>query len=348
MNLEQLGWKEIFGELHEHTAVARVISEHRQKYKLFDGQLELTGEVSGKFQYQASVKSDYPSVGDWVIIEKIQNENKAIIQKVLPRFSQFARQSAGDKTEEQIVAANIDAVFLVMALNNDFNIRRLERYLLLAYDSGAQPVIVLTKRDLCDDVDQKVTEVEKIAFGIPIITVNNITGEGIEDLRVFLTEGKTISLLGSSGVGKSSLLNAILGETKQLTQEVREDDDRGKHTTTHRELFFIPQGGMIIDTPGMREIQLWSGEGDIGTTFADIDQLAQHCKFSNCVHEHEPGCAVHLAIQNGELTEDRLTSYRKLLKELAYAERKQDASLARLERAKWKKVSKLMNTKSYK
>ncbi|MDQ0201209.1 ribosome small subunit-dependent GTPase A [Neobacillus ginsengisoli] len=348
MNLKQLGWKEAFGELKENTIVARVISEQRQFYKLHDGIHELIGEVSGKFQFQANVKSDYPSVGDWVIIEPLKNENKAIIQKVLPRISQFSRQSAGDKTEEQIVAANIDFVFLVMALNNDFNIRRLERYLLVAYDSGASPIIVLTKKDLCNDLSAKIAAVEEIAFGVPIFTVNSTNGEGIEDIKNIVSEGKTVSLLGSSGVGKSTLLNALLGEMKQLTQGVREGDDRGKHTTTHRELFFLPNGGMVIDTPGMRELQLWGGEEHISSTFSDVDELAKFCKFSDCTHESEPGCAVNLALQNGELDQVRLTSYRKLKRELAYVERKQDASLARLEREKWKKIHKIMNTKSYK
>ncbi|QKE72581.1 ribosome small subunit-dependent GTPase A [Arthrobacter citreus] len=348
MNLEQLGWKESFGEMDQNTVVARVISEQRQIYKLHDGESELTGEVSGKFQFQANVKSDYPSVGDWVVIEPLNGENKAIIQKVLPRLSQFSRQSAGIKIEEQVVAANIDYVFLVMALNNDFNIRRLERYLLVAYDSGASPIIVLTKKDLCTDLPGKMEEVEEIAFGVPIFSVNSTNGEGIEELKQLISFGKTVSLLGSSGVGKSTLLNALIGELKQITQDVREGDDRGKHTTTHRELFFLPSGGMVIDTPGMRELQLWGGEEHISSTFTDVEELAKSCKFSDCTHSKEPDCAVNRAIENGDLEPERLTSYRKLMKELAYAERKQDASLARQEREKWKKVSKMMNSKSYK
>lgn len=348
MNLEQLGWKETFGEQNENTVVARVISEQRQIYKLHDGENELVGEVSGKFQFQAKFKSDYPSVGDWVIIEPLKNENKAIIQQVLPRFSQFSRQSAGLKTEEQVVAANIDFVFLVMALNNDFNIRRLERYLLVAYDSGANPIIVLTKKDLCNDLSVKISMVEEIAYGVPIYSVNSTNGEGIDEIKDIVSEGKTVSLLGSSGVGKSTLLNALLGESKQATAGVREGDDRGKHTTTHRELFFLPSGGMIIDTPGMRELQLWGGDEHISSTFSDVDEFAKSCKFSDCKHESEPGCAVQLAIQNGELEQVRLASYRKLMKELAYAERKQDANLARLEREKWKKIHKMHNSKSFK
>lgn len=348
MNLEQLGWKESFGVIEQTITVARVISEQRQLYKLNDGFNELNGEVSGKFQFQANFKNEFPSVGDWVVIEPLPGENKAIIHKVLPRMSQFSRQSAGLKTEEQIVAANIDFVFLVMALNNDFNIRRLERYLLVAYDSGASPIIILTKKDLCEDLQKRISEVEEIALGVPIFTVNSTNGDGIDEIKGIITEGKTVTLLGSSGVGKSTLLNALLGEEKQSTQGVREGDDRGKHTTTHRELFFLPSGGMVIDTPGMRELQLWGGEEHISSTFSDIDELALQCKFTDCKHINEPGCAVNKAIEDGLLDSSRLNNYRKLLKELAYAERKQDANLARLDKDKWKKISKMMNTKSYK
>ncbi|MBP0725881.1 ribosome small subunit-dependent GTPase A [Bacillus sp. RG28] len=348
MNIEQLGWREEYGIIEDQYEVARVISEQRKLYKLHNGDSELVGEVSGKFEFEAKMKSEFPAVGDWVLIEKLASEQKAIIKKVLPRISQFSRQAAGGKTEEQIVAANIDFVFIVMALNNDFNIRRLERYLLVAYESGANPIIILTKKDLCLDLDEKLQLVDEIAFGVPIYSVNSLDGEGISEIRDLITEGKTVSLLGSSGVGKSTLLNALLGDQIQITQGVREGDDRGKHTTTHRQLFFLPDHGMVIDTPGMRELQLWSGENHLDSTFSDIDELANQCKFSDCQHKNEPGCAVQKAIEENRLDAQRLTSYRKLQRELAYAERKQDASLARVQKEKWKKVHKLMNSKQYK
>ncbi|MGM9988203.1 MAG: ribosome small subunit-dependent GTPase A [Bacillaceae bacterium] len=341
MSLVKLGWKEAFTAPTEKFAVGRVILEHKGMYRISDGEQEYIGELVGKFHYNATCRSDYPAVGDWVWMELLPNEGKAMIQGVFPRFSTFSRKVAGLRTDEQIVATNVDTIFLVSSLNNDFNLRRLERYLLVAYESGANPVFVLTKRDLCTDVEEKIQAIESIAYGVPIFAVDSISYNGIEALQPFVSEGKTIALLGSSGVGKSTLLNALMGETIAKTGGIREGDDRGRHTTTHRELFFVPSGGMVIDTPGMRELQLWDGADSLDTTFTDVEEFATNCRFQDCQHKSEPGCAVQEAIKNGQLSPERFSSYIKLQRELAYAMRKQDAALARQEKDKWKKIGKM-------
>ncbi len=344
MNLTHLGWNE---ELEKHFAeyketgysVGRVGLEHKRLYRIFTENGELLGEVSGKFRFNANGREDYPSVGDWVVISARPEEGKATIHAVLPRFSKFSRKLAGETTEEQIVAANVDTVFLVNALNNDFNLRRIERYLVMAWESGATPVIVLSKADLCDDVEEKLAEVESVAFGVPTYVVSAQTGEGLEPLLEYLTVGKTVALLGSSGAGKSTLTNFFIGQEKQLVQEVRTGDDRGKHTTTHRELMVLPNGGLIIDTPGMRELQLWEADDATEQVFHDIHELEDQCRFRDCTHGTEPGCAVKEAIEDGTLTQGRFDSYRKLQKELAYIARKEDIRAQLAEKAKWKKIT---------
>jgi ribosome biogenesis GTPase len=339
MDLKKIGFKEEFlNYKKDNLEFARVILEHKHIYRITDGEMEWLAEPSGKFRYNALTRKDYPAVGDWVLVKKLPDEGKAVIHEILPRISCFSRKIAGKQVEEQIVATNVDYVFLVNALNNDFNIRRLERYITLAWESGAMPVIVLTKKDLCTDLDAKIASVEEVALGVPILAVNSLDNDGIRAVSEYATEGKTVALLGSSGAGKSTLLNAMLGAELQKTQEVRHGDDRGKHTTTHRELFFLPSGGMIIDTPGMRELQLWEGSEGITTTFSDIEQLALECRFSDCQHEKEPGCAINSAIESGKLAPDRFHSYQKLQREIAYSARKQNSALARAEKEKWKKI----------
>lgn len=336
MNLQQLGWKTALPTTH----VARVLLEHKHSYRVFDGEREYLAELTGKFRFQAIAREDYPAVGDWVVIQPLPNENKAMIHEICPRTSKFSRKVAGTTVEEQIVATNVDYVMIVMALNNDFNLRKLERYLLVAYESGAQPVVILTKKDLADDVLEKASSAEQAAIGVPVHAISSLQHDGLEQLTPYLTSGTTIALLGSSGVGKSTLLNALKGAEVQATSAAREGDDRGRHTTTHRELFFLDCGAMVIDTPGMRELQLWDGEQSFGETFRDIDALAQTCRFSDCRHEQEPGCAVQAAIADGTLSSERLNNWHKLQRELAYAERKQNAALAAAEKAKWKAISK--------
>lgn len=346
MNLQELGWQEFFENQVENSefSIGRIVLEHKHMYRVVNEDGEWLGELSGKFIYQATRKLDFPAVGDWVLMKTIPDEKKAIIQGILDRKSQFVRQAAGSKVEEQVVASNVDYIFIVNALNNDFNIRRIERYLLLAYESGANPVIVLTKKDLCDDVESKIDDVDSVAFGVPVFAVSNTTGDGIDEVKALISSGVTVALLGSSGVGKSTLLNSLMETEVQKTSGIREDDSKGRHTTTHRELFKIPSGGLVIDTPGMREIQLWDGSQSIDTTFSDIDLLSESCRFSDCTHQSEPGCSVRSAIEEGTLTNERFQSYLKLQREIDFQARKMDPVLARNEKEKWKKFSKQLKT----
>ena len=344
LNLKQLGWNEQleqqFNEYKEQgLSVGRIALEHKRMYRVFSESGELLGEVSGKFRFEAEEREEYPSVGDWVVITPRVEEGRATIHKILPRSSKFSRNVAGRTTEEQVVAANVNTVFLVTALNNDYNLRRIERYLIMAWESGATPVIILSKADLCDDVATKLAEVESVAFGVPTYVISTVNEEGLEPLQQYLTTGQTVALLGSSGAGKSTLTNYLIGQEKQLIKEVREGDDRGKHTTTHRELIIHPGGGLIIDTPGMRELQLWEAEDSSEHVFHDIHELEQQCRFRDCTHVSEPNCAVKNAIADGTLSESRFVSFLKLQKELAYLERKANIRAQQAEKAKWKKVA---------
>lgn len=345
MDLVHLGWndhleKEFRVYREKGFSVGRVILEHKHIYRIYTEHGELLAEITGKMRHQALGRSDYPAVGDWVVIEPRLAEGKASIHAILPRFSKFSRKVAGLTTEEQIVATNVNTVFLVNALNNDFNIRRIERYLIMAWESGANPVIILSKADLCEDVDAKLALVESVAIGVPIHVISATHQQGIDALQPYLSLGQTIALLGSSGVGKSTLVNAFLGKEVQAIQAVREGDDRGRHTTTHRELVPLPQGGSIIDTPGMRELSLWESESGISDTFADIESLAAQCFYKDCTHQNEPNCAVKAALADGTLEQARYNSYRKLQKELAYLERKEDVRARLAEKEKWKKIHK--------
>jgi len=346
-NLKQLGWDTFFQKHFEKMKIpdsvpARVISESKGSYQLFSQYGELTAKISGRMRYHAGAENQYPTVGDWVIIKPLVDEKKGIIQAVLPRKSKFSRKVAGERTEEQVVSANVDTVFIVSGLDGgrNFNLRRIERYLTLAWSSGATPVIVLNKVDLCLDVDVCIRNVEAIATGISIHPVSAKQRLGLDALRKYLTKGKTVAFLGSSGVGKSALINALLGVEKQDTAEVREDDRMGRHTTTKRELILLPGGGMVIDTPGMREIQMWAGEEDLQGTFYDIEMLAKGCRFSDCSHNVESGCAVRAAIDNGDLDPARLESFRKLQKELTYLASREEHSTRLYEKAKYKKIAK--------
>jgi ribosome biogenesis GTPase / thiamine phosphate phosphatase len=315
---------------------ARVGTEHRGAYVLLTEEGDQWAVPTGRLRLDASQgESDLPAVGDWVGYRLPDRSDRAIVQAVLPRRTKFSRKTAFNKTEEQVLAANVDVVFLTTALPDDLNLRRLERYIATAWESGAEPVIVLTKADLADDVDAAVAEVEAIAFGVPVHAVSAPLGQGIEELRAYLAGNRTAVLLGSSGVGKSTIVNALLGAETSSTQEVR-DDGRGRHTTTRRELHLVPGGGVLLDTPGIRELQLWDAEEGLEEAFEDVEELAAHCRFADCSHEHEPGCAVREAVANGTLPAERFESYRKLQRELEALAARQDARLASEQRRRWR------------
>jgi len=285
-------------------------------YRVATAESELLAEMSGKMRHAAAEMSDYPAVGDFVLIDRNEaSRDHAIIHHTLTRKSVIIRKAAGKAHDVQVVAANIDIAFICMSLNNDFNLRRLERYLAIAWDSGATPVIVLTKADLCADIPEKLREIETIAFGVDVLVTSSLSEDGYTAVLKYIVPGQTVVFIGSSGVGKSTLINRILGEDLNETREIRKDD-KGRHATTRRELFLVPTGGCIIDTPGMRELGLESA--NLTKTFVDIDELAAQCKFKDCKHEKEPGCAVQQAITEGTLTEERLQSYLKLKKEAKY------------------------------
>lgn len=347
MNIESLGWHAFFEEhftafREEGLLPARVGCEHRGAYVVYGEHGELLAEVSGRFLHEARSKGDFPAVGDWVVIAPREEEARATIHALLPRKSAFSRKIAGATTEEQVVAANVDTVFLVSGLDGvrNFNLRRIERYLSLAWESGATPVIVLNKIDVCDDADARVREVEGIAFGTAIHPTSATERLGLDALCEYLTAGQTVALLGSSGVGKSALINALLGGERQDVAEVREDDGRGRHTTTRRELILLPTGGIVIDTPGMREVQLWSDEDTMDGAFADVEELAARCRFTDCAHQTEPGCAVRNAIEEGGLESARLDSYLKLQRELERLARRKDQRARQTEQEKGKKIAK--------
>jgi len=344
--LEESGWNSLFQEHFQlinmpGSVPGRVVSESKGSYQVNSHYGELTAKITGKMRYQLEGKKTYPAVGDWVVIRPIVNENKATIHAVLPRKSRFSRKVAGERTEEQVISANVDTVFIVSGLDGgrNFNLRRIERYLTLAWSSGATPVIVLNKVDLCSDIDVIIQRVEEIAPSIPIHPVSAKEKTGLEALRNYLFKGHTVAFLGSSGVGKSALINALLGIEKQEVGEAREDDRMGRHTTTRRELILLPGGGMMIDTPGMREIQMWAGEDDLQGTFSDIETLAKRCHFNDCSHNAETGCAVKEAVDKGDLDPARLESYSKLQSELNYLASKEEDSTRLYEKVKWKKVS---------
>jgi ribosome biogenesis GTPase len=334
LTLEDLGWNEFFAAAFESHAgqgmvPARVIREGRGVYGVATGDRELSAAASGRL-WHGEEGGGQPAVGDWVAVRlPTLPEEPGLIRAILPRKSKFSRKAAGARTDEQVVASNVDTVFLMTGLDHDFNPRRIERYLAAAWESGANPVVILNKADLDAVLEEHVREVERIAMMVPVHAISAKQGEGVEALASYLGRGQTVSVLGSSGVGKSTLINRLLGSDTQRIGAVRASDDRGRHTTTHRELFLLPAGGMILDTPGMRELRLWEADDGLGAAFADIEELAGACRFSDCRHTGEPGCAVEEAVGSGELAPERLESWRKLQRELEATRLRQD-ELARL------------------
>ena len=312
------GWAAAFAPwaARPDTLAARVGIEYNHIYRLLAEGGELEAVAAGRLKHLAANRSQMPAVGDWVAVRKRPGEDRAAIVAVLPRRSRFSRGSAGQVADEQVVAANVDTVFIVMALDRDFNLRRLERYLLLARESGAAPVILLTKPDLSAEVEAQAVSVAALAGSAPVHVLSPRAGQGLDQVSAYLGPGRTAALLGSSGVGKSTIINRLAGDELQRTREVREADSRGRHTTTHRELVLLPGRGLIIDTPGMRELQLWDVDGSVRETFDDIEALAGGCHFTNCRHRNEPRCAVKAAVAAGALAASRLDSYLKLQGEL--------------------------------
>jgi ribosome biogenesis GTPase len=319
--LAELGWTEALARHFEPFAreglvAARVAVEHRTKYGLYTERGEAEAALTGRARHEAEARRDRPAVGDWVAMAAPPLGGAGAIHAVLPRVSAFTRKVAGRQHEEQVVAANIDVAFLVTSLNAELNPRRLERYLTLAWKSGARPVVVLTKADLCEDPAALVREIEAVAVGVSVLLTSAKSGLGIEELRGLLADHKTGTLLGSSGIGKSTLMNALVGWERQDTGKIRDADDRGRHTTTRRELVRMPGGGLLIDTPGMRELQLSEAGDGLLATFDDIAELARGCAFRDCGHGPEPDCAVRNAVTAGRLLAERLESFHKLVREL--------------------------------
>lgn len=330
IDLGRLGWNSRFAEsfapyVDRGWSPCRVSLEHTHIYRVLSTDGEMLARVAGRLRHQTSARADYPAVGDWVAVEPDVHGGEARIHAVLPRTSRFSRRAAGNVTEEQIVAANIDTVFLVAGLDGDFNPRRIERYLVVAWESGASPVIVLNKSDLVDDLKAIVEEVAMLTHGVPIHAVSCHAPETLDVLRSYLGEGQTVALLGSSGVGKSTIVNRLIGREVFRTRDVREWDSRGRHTSTSRQLVLLEGGGVLIDTPGLREIQLWETGDGVSGTFGDIDALAQDCRFRDCQHHTEPGCAVVSAVEAGTLPAERLASFQKLRDEQAYQARRQES-----------------------
>jgi ribosome biogenesis GTPase / thiamine phosphate phosphatase len=312
----------------------RVVAGHTRYLRVATAEGETLAELAGSLRHQAQSGEELPAVGDWVALRPGADPSSAVIQAVLPRRAAFVRRAAGARTVAQVLAANVDTVFLVMGLDGDFNLRRIERALVLAWDSGAAPVLLLNKADLCPDVEEKRAEVERIASSVPVCVVAAKPGEGLAALAPWLQPGRTVVLLGSSGVGKSTLVNRLLGREKQKTREVIESaDQRGRHTTTHRELIELPGGALLIDTPGLRELQLWDGAG-LEAAFDDVSTLATGCRFTDCGHGNEPGCAVRAAVADGRLDSARLDSYLKLQAELRALEIREDPLKRRAERGR--------------
>jgi ribosome biogenesis GTPase len=341
LELSRLGWSRSFESHFEPFAggdavPGRVSIGHPQVCRVWTEAGETLADVSGRLRHDARGPQDLPVTGDWVALKPPSGDGRGVLLGILPRRSRISRKVAGTTTDEQVLAANVDVALLVLGLDGNYNPRRLERYLVTAWDSGASPVVVLNKTDVCHDLDARLREIEAVAAGVPVHAISSLRGDGLEALSAYLSPGRTLAVLGSSGVGKSTLINVLLGADALSTQPVRESDDRGRHTTTRRELLVLPGGGLIVDTPGMRELQLWGG--DVDSTFADVASLADACLYRDCRHEREPRCAVRAAAAEGRLAPGRLESYHKLRAELSYQERRQDQGAQLAEKRRWKAI----------
>lgn len=337
MSIENLGWDAYFEAFWNEKdrgkhVPARVVSQHRGLWRIAGNLEERWAEPPGKLRLAADAGEAWPAVGDWVAAEILAARENAVIQDILPRRSRFARKAAGKVIVEQVIAANVDVAAIIAALDGDFNVRRIERFMTQCWESGARPAIVLNKADACPEPLEYEAAVQSLYVDVPLFVVSARTGEGMEALEASLAKGKTVVFLGSSGVGKSTLVNRLLRQERQTTQPVRESDSRGRHTTTWQQLFVLPCGAMVIDTPGLRELQLWSTPDSLSQAFADLDELARQCRFRDCRHGSEPGCAVRAAIASGDLDPARLENKRKLGREQEFLLRKMDPEIRRAEK----------------
>jgi ribosome biogenesis GTPase len=336
--LAALGFDDFFASQLERAGnpqwvPARVVAEGQSSFHLAGCRARL-GDLTGKL-LGSLTKIERPVVGDWVAV--VDGDERASIQHVLERRTTLMRRAAGTLAEPQVLAVNVDTFFVVTAVNRDFNERRLERFVTAVWNSGAEPVVVLNKIDLEANLDELLEAIDRAAIGVPVVRASAASGEGVDALRSYIASGKTVAFIGSSGVGKSSLTNRLLGREAQAVRDLR-NDERGRHTTTARQLVELPEGGVLIDTPGLRELGLLDDIGGVETSFADVAAFAERCRFRDCAHESEPGCGVLGAVESGELPAERLTSYRKLVKEIAAVERKNDPILAGRSKARWKEI----------
>lgn len=338
IDIKNYGWDNFFEsewnqKCSETMFAGRIVADYGQKLRV------ITKE--GEINVNRPLKKDLQmAVGDWLALEYIEELQFTCVKLVLNRKTKFSRAASGIEVKEQVVAANVDTIFLIQSLNKDFNIRRMERYLIAGWESGAIPIIVLTKSDCCNDVYEKISDIYNIAPGVEVHAISCLTGEGIEDIKKYFTKGKTIALLGSSGVGKSTLVNTLVGKELLKTQEIREDDSRGRHTTSHRELILLPEGGLIMDTPGMRSLSLWEADTGMKIMFDDVEELINQCRFNDCKHNSEPGCAIREALESGKLKMKKWESWLKLQKELAHLEAKKEGKLRQKEKQWGKQISK--------
>ncbi len=361
MDLKNIGWDSFFEDHLKQVKsktkydynflVGRVSAVHTNLCQVLTEGGEITAQVSGKMRDKINneligpggdfLDTGFPAVGDWVVMIHDQQHNSGMIRMILPRRTKFSRNAAGATSQEQVIAANIDYAFIVAALNADFNPSRIERYLVTTWNSGAIPVILLNKADLCADIDAKTAEMEKTAVGVSVHAISAAKGDGLEQLKPYLQNGRTSVFIGSSGAGKSTIINRLLGRDVIKVVETSDYKDKGRHTTTSREMYLLEGGGIVIDTPGMRELQLWEGEQGLSETFDDIEQLAAQCRFNDCRHQEEPGCVIRSALEKGEIDQVRFKNFLKLQRELKYQEARHNVKVRMEQSKRWKTIAKI-------